>query len=217
MEYESPIRQDAMTYVVPIRTTKYMKVSYPSAVSGSHTTPPLDQIECLTYISDMASLYEEYSKKWFNRSMLSIAFIKNVAHDWNHMSIAPPQYENIPIEVHQSWCPVKISVEAGRMTIHWRLLNTKYTEKAIDNVPSGDLQVPSQKSEEVPYSVNQIKMVLKRTSRSEYHRKIRKARLVVAISETRLHKLLLRYTEKYGEVGNASDAESVLSFDSNDN
>jgi hypothetical protein len=169
----------------------------------------------------MAILYEEYSKKWFNRTMISIVFAKNVAHDWNHMSIAPyvspPKYESVPIQVHQSWCPVKMTVQATNITIHWRLLNSKYTEKGAENVPSGDLQVPSQKSEEVPYSVNQIKMVLNRTPRSEYHRKIRKARLIVALSKNRLHKLLLRYTEKYGEVGNASDTESVLSFDSDDN
>jgi hypothetical protein len=70
---------------------------------------------------------------------------------------------------------------------------------------------PVRKSEEVPYSRNQVLMVLRKTPRSEHHRKIRKARLMLAASQLRLDTLMLRYIEKYGEIDNTSDSESVLS------
>ena len=165
----------------------------------------------------MAMLYEQYSPKWFDRNVLSIFFVKNVAHQWNHMShlpyTSPPRYENLPIQVHQVWCPVKISVQMNKYTIHWKLLNSKYAEQALTNTTSGELP----KSEEVPYGKNQIQMILKKTPRSEYHRKIRKARILLADSKVRLRALILRYTEKYGELDAMSDSESVLSFNSADN
>ena len=214
MEYESPVRHDAMTYTIPIRTTKFMEVVYSSTVSGSNTTPPLDSIVCMAYIADMASLYEEYSKKWFNRPVMSIIFAKNVAHEWSHGSTTPyisnPRYESVPIEVYQSWYPESISIKSNKYQINWRLVTCKYTEHRLENAPSGELELEP-KPAEVSYGQNQIQMVLKRTSRSEYHQKIRKARLIAAASNARLHKLLLRYTEKYGEVDNVSDSDSVLS------
>jgi hypothetical protein len=220
MEYESPVRHDSMTYTIPIHTTKHLEVVYSTTVSGSNTTPPLDSMECMTYIADMATLYEEYSKKWFNRAVMSIVFAKNVAHEWDYMSHSPyngpPRYENSPIEVYQIWCPESISLKMNNYTIHWKLVTNKYTEQQPVEVPSGELALKP-KSEEVPYGSNQVLMVLKRTSRSEYHRKIRKARVMVAVSNSRLQKLILKYTERYGELGNVSDSDSVLSFDSTDN
>lgn len=214
MEYESPIKDTATSFTVPIKTTKYLEVKYSSAVSGSYTTPPPDLFAFMTYIADMASLYEEYSKKWFNREMLSIFFIKTTQHDWNHMShspyISPPKYESVPVDVHQTWCPVKITVQLNKYTIHWILL-----DKAYNNPTPEETVIP--KSEEVPYSKNQILMVLKKTPRSEHHRKIRKARLLLAATKVKLNSLVLRYIEKYGELDNSSDTDSVLSYGSEDN
>ena len=218
MEFESPIQGPSKSYTVPVRTTKYMNVKYTSAVSGSHTTPPLESIECMAYIADMATMYEDYSMKWFNRAVLSILFVKTVEHEWDHMSntpyTSPPQYESVPIQVHQIWCPVKLSVYLNRFIIHWKLLKSDYIERKVEIITSGE---PETKSTEVPYGKNQIQMVLKSTPRSEYFRKIRKARVLLAASKLRLHSLLLKYTEKYGELNNTSDSDSVLSFDSADN
>jgi len=213
MEFESPIKEGPITYTIPIRTSVYMDVKYISVVSDSYTTPPSDLFEFTSYIANIASLYEEYSKKWFNREILSIFFIKNLAYDWNYMSykshINPPKYESVPIEIHQIWCPVKITVELNKFTIFWHLINNDYKKSSPEDVST-------KKSEEVPYSKNQIMIVLKKTPRSEYHRKIRKARLAVVATQLRLNELLLSYVEKYGEINDASDTESVLSFDFED-
>jgi hypothetical protein len=218
MEYESPVREGATGYTIPVRTVKNLEATYSSAVSGSHTTPPQDSFAFTAYIADMAALYEAYSKKWFNREMLSIFFIKNVSHKWDHRThrpyVSPPRYESVPIQVHQIWCPVSIAVHMNKFTIHWKLLNSKYSEHAAENVPSGE--IPVKKSEEVPYGQNQVVMVLNRTSRSEYERRIRRARILLTASRVRLRTLLLAYTEKYGELDATSDKDSILSFGSED-
>jgi hypothetical protein len=218
MEYDSPIKEGATTYTIPIGTSQYLNVKYPSVVSGSHTTPPADLFEFTSYIANMASMYEEYSKKWFNRQILSIFFIKNLAYDWNYMGHepykSPPKYESVPIEVQQIWCPVKISVQLNKFTIHWKLLNSNYRHPEPESITPED--TTTKKSVEVPYSKNQIMMVLNKTPRSEYHRKIRKARLTLAASKVRFQNLLLRYTEKYGELDMDEDNESVLTMDSQD-
>jgi hypothetical protein len=222
MEYESPIKDGATTYIIPIRTTRYLHIKYNSVVSGSHTTPPADSFEFTSYIADMASLYEEYSQKWFDRHILSIFFIKNLVYSWDYMTYepytSPPKYESIPIEVQQTWCPVKLVVQINKFTIYWKLINNNYNNSAPESVISGE--TPVKKSEEVPYSRNQIVMVLRKTPRSEHHRKIRMARILLEGAKVRLNKLLLRYTEKYGEITNTSDShtetDSVLSSDSED-
>lgn len=218
MEYESPIKEGATTYIIPIKTSTYLHARYSSVVSGSHTTPPADLFEFTSYVANMASMYEEYSKKWFNRQILSIFFIKNLAYDWNYREhepyTTPPKYESVPIEVQQIWCPVKISVQLNKFTIHWKLLNNHYNHPPPESITPED--ATTKKSVEVPYSQNQIMMVLQKTPRSEYHRKIRKARIILAASKVRLQNLFLRYTEKYGELGEDSDNESILTMDSED-
>jgi hypothetical protein len=219
MEFDIPERHSAMNYTIPIRTTKYLEVTYTSAVSGSNTTPPLDLIECMTYIADISSMYEEYSKKWFSRQVMSIVFSKNVIHSWDHGEQAPyisqPRFESVPIRVYQKWSPESLTITGTQYQINWKLAVNKYTEFRLENIASGELNgslglqpTPNERSAEVPYGQNQILMVLKRTSRSEYHRKVRKARLVAAAAAARFQDLASKYTERYGELGDASDSES---------
>jgi hypothetical protein len=213
MEYESPIRHGANKYTIPIVTTKYLDVIYETNVVGSATTPPLDRIECRAYIADMASLYEAYTKKWFNREVLSIIFATNVQHNWKHpaqSSYVAPKYRDIPVEIHQIWCPEHISLDTTTYTIHWVLRSGEQNEIVDKVIPSDSSSV------EVPYGSNQILMVLHKTTKSEYQRKVRNARIQYELARERLYKLILRYTERYGDVGGdqgGSDTDSSFGPD----
>lgn len=213
MEYESPIRHGANKYTIPIATTKYLDVMYETNVIGSATTPPLDQIECKAYIADMASLYESYTKKWFNREVLSIIFATNVQHNWKHpeqSSYVSPKYQDVPVLIHQIWRPEHISLDMGIYTIHWVLQTGEQNEIVEKVIPSDSSSV------EVPYGQNQILMVLHKTPKSEYRRKVRKAQIQYELAKERLYKLILRYTERYGDVGGdqtGSDTDSSFSPD----
>ena len=165
------------------------------------------------YVADMASLYEEYSMKWFNRSTMALIFTQTALHTWNHaghtLNESQRNYHGYTIYIHQSWCPVRMVVQLNKITVEWKLMKTSYN--GFDLSGNVTEEAPVRKSEEVPYSKNQVLMVLRKTPRSEHHRKIRKARLMLAASQLRLDTLMLRYIEKYGEIDNTSDSESVLS------
>jgi len=210
MEFETPIRHEANKYTIPISTTKYMDVLYRTNVVGSLTTPPLEQIECKSYIADMAVLYETYSKNWFDREVLSIVFVSNVRHEWKHpvnMIVTAPKYENIPFIIHQVWRPHHISLEHGVYTIHWVLISGEQNEIDLETSPSDKSSV------EIPYGPNQVLFVLRKMSKREHERKLRKARINLEAAKYKLYKLLTHYIEKYGtepEDQSESDTDSLF-------
>jgi hypothetical protein len=213
MEYEAPIKDGPTTYIIPISTTKFLDASYPIKMTNSLTTPPDSLMDFKMYVADMASLYEEYSMKWFNRPTMALIFTQTALHTWNHaghtLNESQRNYHGYTIYIHQSWCPVRMVVQLNKITVEWKLMKTSYN--GFDLSGNVTEEAPVRKSEEVPYSKNQVLMVLRKTPRSEHHRKIRKARLMLAASQLRLDTLMLRYIEKYGEIDNTSDSESVLS------
>jgi hypothetical protein len=216
MEYEAPIKEGVTTYVIPISTTKFLDVVFPIKMFGSFQTPSESLLSFKMYVADMASMYEEYSIKWFNKPTMAITFTQTVLHSWNYAGHKPNEkYQGYTFYIQQSWCPVRIIVQLHKITIEWKLIKASQNGHDL----SGNLmeEASVQKSDEVPYAKNQIIIILHKTPRSEYHRKIRKARLVLAASKLRLDTLILRYTEKYGEFDNISDADSVLSSGLEDN
>jgi hypothetical protein len=202
MEFSSPIRQNPTSFIAPVQTTKYLEIVYSSTVSGSHTTPPLDRIEVKQYISEMAVLYEAYSMKWFNKKVQPFFFIKNTAHKWNHLNAQPPTGQT-PIRIHQVWRPETIVIQPSLFEIQWAL-----HEAEFDSHVSGI----TQQSEEIPYGDNQIQFVLKETLRSKMHRKIRRAKMIAAVADLNVKKLVLKYYKLYGE-NIINDNVSPLSSD----
>jgi len=219
MEYGAPVKDGPTTYTVPIHTTIFLHATYPSKLTNSLTTPPDDLLSLKMYVADMAALYEEYSLKWFNRHTMALIFTQTALHTWNHAGHKPneahPNYEGYTFYIHQIWCPVRIIVQLNKLTIEWKLKNISYN--GLDLSGNVSDTAPVKKSLEVPYSKNQVLMVLHKTPRSEYHRKIRKARIMLAASKLRLDTLMLQYLEKYGEIDNTSESDSVLSSGSEDN
>ena len=82
MEYEAPIKDGPTTYIIPISTTKFLDASYPIKMTNSLTTPPDSLMDFKMYVADMASLYEEYSMKWFNRPTMALIFTQTALHTW---------------------------------------------------------------------------------------------------------------------------------------
>jgi|UniRef100_A0A6C0K6R3 hypothetical protein len=223
MEFESPIKEGPTTFIIPINTTKQLDLRYPSKLSKSISLPSCELIDFKKYIADIAIIFEEYSLKWFNKTVFPLTFINEVLHKWNTNNYIappelPPEYIDYIFYIYQIWCPVKIIVNLNKITIEWDLIKSSHGELDISgNIAAGHSKDETiKKSEEVPYSKNQILMVLKRTPRSEYHRKIRKARIILAATKLRLDTLMIEYIEKYGNLDNTSDSDSILSFDLED-
>jgi hypothetical protein len=211
MEFGSPIRQGTVAYCIPIQTTIFLKVQYPSNTSGSHTSPPLDLIEMKEYIAKMGVLYESYSVKWFDKKTPAFFFIQNTTHKWNYSNSEPykseARYLGTTIIVHQIWRPESIVIQNNIFQIQWVLETSEYGSYSVTGVPSGV------QSEEIPYGENQIHFVLNETPRSMFHRKIRRAKIVAAIANLRVKKLYLKYYKRYGDF-NENTGDSPLSSDS---
>ena len=207
MEFGSPVKKGTL-YVASIQTTVPLKITYPSTTSGSHTTPPTSSIDYKQYISAIASLYESYSLKWFNKKIPAFFFVQHLANKWNHGSIDPytshPNFTGETINVHQVWRPERITIQPSLFEIEWVLENSEYKSYS----PGTTLE-----SEEIPYGDNQQYFVLKETPRSILHNKIRKAKLVAAIANLRVKQLYLKYYKRYGDF-ESDGKESPLSSDS---
>ena len=208
MEFSSPIQKNSGVYQIPIQTTRYLTVEYPSNVSDSHTNPPLDKIEIKQYLSEMALLYEPYSLKWFNKKIPSFFFLQNLSHRWNQSKSQPytseSRYVGTTLTVHQTWRPETIVVHPKLFQISWVLETSKYSSYSL---PSGI------QSEEIPYGENQIPIVLSETPRSVFHHKIRRAKMIAAIANLRVKQLYLKYYKRYGDF-NKGEHDSPLSSDS---
>jgi len=211
MEFGGPARKDSATYIVPISTLDYFEINYPSTVSGSHTTPPLDRIETKMYVSKIASLYEAYSLRWFTKKIPAFFFIQHAGHTWNHGDsepyTSPPNYVGSMINVHQIWCPETITVQSNLFQIGWTLRTSDYGSYSVSRTSGTKME-----SEEIPYGENQVQYVLEETPRSIFHRKIRRAKLAAATANLRVKRLYLKYYKRYGETIVHSE-ESPLSSD----
>ena len=156
----------------------------------------------------MATLYESYSLKWFNKRIPPFFFLQNLSHKWNHSNSEPYQSENksvgSAITVHQTWRPETITVHPKLFQISWVLETSKYSSYSLP---------PGIQSEEIPYGENQMPMILSETPRSVFHRKIRRAKMVAAIAALRVKKLYLKYYKRYGDFTMNED-DSPLSSDS---
>ena len=207
MEFGSPVKKGATSYIASIQTTRSLDITYPSTTSGSHTTPPTGNIDFKQYVSEIATLYESYSMKWFNKKVPSFFFVQHLSHRWNHGSIAPytsnPKFVGDTINVHQNWRPERITIQPTLFEIEWALETSDYKSYS----PGTTLE-----SEEIPYGDNQQQFLLKETPRSVLHHKIRRAKLVASIANLRVKQLYLKYYKRYGDFV-SDEKESPLSSD----
>ena len=213
MELGNPIRQNSTSFIVPIQTSKFFDIKYPSNTSGSHTEPPTDKIEMKQYLSAIALLYEAYSLKWFNKKITAFFFIQNTSHKCNFSSIlpytSPPNFVGGTVLVHQVWCPESIRIQPNLFQINWILQGSDYGSYSVANRSPGT----APESEEIPYADNQTNFLLEETPRSIFHRKIRRARLIATVAKLRVKKLYLKYYKRYGDFTDG-EADSPLSSDS---
>ena len=101
------------------------------------------------------------------------------------------------------WRPETIVIQPSLFEIQWVL-----HEANFDSHVSGI----TQPSEEIPYGDNQIQFILKETPRSKMHRKIRRAKMIAAVADLTVKKMVLKYYKRYEE-NIINDNASPLSSD----
>lgn len=208
MEFTSPIKNPNGTTTVNIETIKFLKVQYQSNDTGSHNTPSPDSITFKRYIGEIAMLYENYSKKWFTRAIMSTIFLSKLMHTWKTEG-HPPYMGSPPTVVNQEWCPEQLIVNLQSFTIIWKLQSVNYTSP-VALIASGPVEITF---DEIPHDSTDDPLSLETTLRSRALRKVRQARLIAAVSKARADSLSVHYYEKYGNLEEL-DSNSVLSSDS---
>jgi hypothetical protein len=208
MNFSSPIKNTNGTSTINIETLIPLKIKYTSSESGKHTTPSYDSIDFKKYIGTIASMYETYSKKWSTRAIMSTIFLSKLAHVWNTGEHVP--YDGInEILVYQEWNPEKIIIDVQHFTIYWKLAVVSFNNPRRNSF-SGPFEITS---DEILCDSIETSLQLQTTLRSRALHKVRRARLVSAVSKARADALTLRYYEKYGDLEDL-DSNSVLSSDS---
>jgi hypothetical protein len=212
MEFANPVKESNGTSKINIQTLTPLKIQYSSTEINNHTTPPYDSPDFRTYLGEIAMLYEPYSIKWFTRQISPIIFLSKVMHKWNTNSHEPytGTLKSIhdSIIVYQEWYPEQLLVNTQTFTILWKLHDVLYKSPRRTSV-SGPIEITT---EDIPNHSTDNTFSLDTTLRSRALQKVRRARLVYAVSKQRADALTVRYYERYGELEDL-DSNSVLSSD----
>jgi hypothetical protein len=212
MEFTNPVKELNGVSKINIQTLMPLKIQYNSTEINRHTTPPYDSPDFKKYLGEIAILYEPYSIKWFTRQISPIIFLSKLMHKWNTESHQP--YTGTlkglhdSIIVYQEWYPEQLLVTTQNFTIVWKLQNVLYKSPRRTSV-SGPIEITA---EDIPNESTDTTFSLNTTLRSRALQKVRRARLVYAISKERADALTVRYYEKYGGL-EEDDSNSVLSSD----
>jgi hypothetical protein len=201
MELESPIRDRQGNITIQIAVVENLITHYSST---SKTPVPDTTSELMMYCGEIARYFEGYSVKWFPSPILSAQFLKQIIHAWNYNFTPPPTYfeEGQTITVRQIWCPEKIHMLHGKITIHWKLVKGEYSTAPVS---SGREEI-----NEIPYSTEVEPFEIKLSLRSILKQKIRRARIKTVTAKWKLTKLTEMYYTKYGTL-EGIDRDSNLS------
>jgi len=204
MELQAPVKETDQSYVVPINIELNLRFSYSSRESGRHTTPPDTHETFKTFLNELASAYEIYSKNWFHSQVFALQFLKRLTHTWTFGNHRPYLGSGPAIMVHQIWCPEKLHIHPRSIQLHWNLVEVVYGNEhppGFTNVIVDPDTIPLTGTEIIKVNTSAMERAA---------RKVREARLQAAVTSAHAKNLLLRYYERYG-TAELMQPDSVLS------
>ena len=159
----------------------------------------LDQVkdEFLVFINE----FLEKASKYFSQKIDAPLFIQRISHTFDGE-------EETGATVRVSWIPAYVLFYPGRYVIHWKLINTEIPPGKPDKEEEA---VPVQEAVEPPAEATVVSPV---RSTKQMRKKIRQARLKVAVARHYLYRITQRYYERYGDFDGMEDSESELSSES---
>lgn len=164
--------------------------------------------------------------KYFSKQLTTPMFMQRLQHIWNAELIDIDPLKDIASAI---WIPAQIHFYATRYEIHWSLRAVSYVPEP--SIPSGflergddiggedlvPLELPGQCDEELgSLDADAIPLSSKYTQeeyvqRAAARKRIRQARLRVALAQLRAERLAERYYRKYGDFEDLDDSNSELS------
>lgn len=167
--------------------------------------------------------------KYFSKQLTAQMFMQRLQHIWNTSMVDVNPLKDVASAI---WIPAQIHFYPARYEIHWSLRAVTYVPEP--NIPpgflergddiggevigGGPLELPGQEAGEELGSLDADAIPLStKYTQEEYlqraaaRKRIRQARLRVALAQLRAERLAERYYRKYGDFEDLDDSNSELS------
>lgn len=177
-------------------------------------------------LDDFIAVFLTGASKYFSKQLTTPMFLQRVLHIWNTQLVDVNPLKDILSAI---WIPAQIHFYPARYEIHWSLRAVTYVPEPsippgflergdeIEGETLGPLELPGQGGEELAsLDAEAIPLSTKFTQeecamRAAARKRIREARLRVALAQLRAERLAERYYRKYGDFEDLDESGSDLS------
>jgi hypothetical protein len=195
-----------------------------SATDIPFSVEPVLHAQLVSFIE----LFLKEAGKYFSKQLTAPIFMQRLQHIWSTVLIDIDPLKDVASAI---WIPAQIHFYATRYEIHWSLRGVTYVpEPSIppgflergddiggeDLVPlelpgqgEGEEELGSLDAEAIPLSSKYTQE--EAVQRAAARKRIRQARLRVALAQLRAERLAERYYRKYGDFEDLDDSNSELS------
>jgi hypothetical protein len=197
-----------------------------SATDIPFSVEPAIQQQLISFID----VFLKEASKYFSKQLTAPMFMQRLQHIWNTSLIDVDPLKDVASAI---WIPAQIHFYAARYEIHWSLRAVTYVpEPSIppgflergddiggEVIGGGPLELPGHgegeeelgalDAEAIPLSSKYTQEEV--VQRAAARKRIRQARLRVALAQLRAERLAERYYRKYGDFEDLDDSNSELS------
>ena len=170
---------------------------------------------------DFCQVFLGKAASYFSAELPLATFLKRLVHSWELGEFEEDIQLKSPKRLELIWIPARILFQTGRYELVWRLIGVEeFSGLDEEELPAfasssgGGLPVSMEEVVEttsIPFEPAGRSL----TPRGAARKKVREARLRVAVAQLRAERLAQTYFEKYGDFeGVGEDSDSDLSLDS---
>jgi hypothetical protein len=196
-----------------------------SATDIPFSVEPVIQQQLISFID----IFLKEASKYFSKQLTAPMFMQRLQHIWNTSLIDVDPLKDVD---SATWIPAQIHFYPARYEIHWSLRAITYVpepsippgflERGDDiggEVIGGPLELPGQGGDEEELGALDAEAIPLSSKYSQEEavqwaaarKRIRQARLRVALCQLRAERLAERYYRKYGDFEDLDDSNSELS------
>lgn len=185
-------------------------------------------------LQDFVSYFLTQAAKYFSKQLQTSAFFQRLNHEWHTEMISLPGPPGREVE-RAIWIPDRILFYASRYELHWSLRGVEFvpeptippgflergvadeelleinTDGALFELPGQEAPLGALDADAIPLSSRFTREELEKKAMER--KRIRQARLRVALAQLKAERLAERYYRKYGDFEDMDDSGSELSGD----
>jgi len=212
MEFDNPVRRSNGIIHIKIESNNILLLDY----TTSETKPePKDTYELISYIKEISSTFQDYSKRWFNTDIKHITFMESVVNVWKYESDQLPAYTDVikKVKARQEWTVNSMDLDGDIYKINWNIHSCEYTP--IINIEKNSVS-GCDEYVDIPYAEDSDVPTIIKSPRATIKERIRRARIKATAAKLKLEMLTESYYIRYGSLEHIDrDSELSSEIDSN--